>query len=274
MLQRLDDVRARYRQEALERGISPRDVDLLLSDLVGQPVTYVMSHGEAEIDPAPLQKLLARRFGGEPLQYIRRRTEFFSHDFYVDERVLIPRPETEVVVETVLSLLFDGALMIDIGTGSGCIAISVEKAQPQARVVGADISLDALAVADLNRRRLKSKVKLVASNLLDAIDAEFDVVVSNPPYIAAGDLNGLATEVRQYEPRLALTPGPRGTEVIERLLDESGRVLAGRGRVVMEIGYGQEESVRELAVAKRFQVESVVPDLAGINRVVVLSRHG
>jgi release factor glutamine methyltransferase len=267
--ERLDAVRARYRESALRRGVNPRDVDLLLGDLLDEPLPFLIAHGDTPIDPEPLRALLERRFAGEPLQYIRRRTEFFSRQFYVDDRVLIPRPETEVLVETAIDQARLGARVIDIGTGSGCIAVSLALERPDLRVVAIDCSVDALAVAARNRRALGARVDLAASDLLDAIDADFDLVVTNPPYIAEAEVERLAPEVRVHEPRLALTPGPRGTEIIERILGQT------RGLpVIMEVGFGQEAAIREVAARHDYEVVRFVPDLAGIARVVVLSAHG
>lgn len=226
------------------------------------------------VDPAPLEQLLKRRFDGEPLQYIRGRTEFFSHDFVVDDRVLIPRPETEILVETAIARAKPGARVVDIGTGSGCIAISLEKARPDLRVTGVDLSLDALAVASINRRRLSSNVRLAASNLMASIDAEVDLVVTNPPYIAATEIAALAPEVRLFEPMMALTPGVTGMELIERILTQSRSRLALTGMIIMEIGYGQDQQVRAAAEEATWVVDEMIPDLAGVDRVVVLSRRG
>ena len=267
--ERIDRVRERFRAEAMSRGANPRDVDLLLTDLVGKSLSYLIAHGDEPVDGNELGTLLERRWTGEPLQYIRRRTEFFSREFYVDDRVLIPRPETELLVEAAIARAAEGARVVDIGTGSGCIAISIERTRPDTHVLAVDLSLDALAVADLNRRRLNSRVRLAASNLLDSIGGEFDVIVSNPPYIAEGELETLALEVRDFEPRMALTPGPRGTEIIERILE-----AAGAADVLLEIGFGQEALIREVADAHRYCVEAILPDLAAIPRIAVLSRDG
>ncbi|HVS30115.1 MAG TPA: peptide chain release factor N(5)-glutamine methyltransferase [Thermoanaerobaculia bacterium] len=264
--ERLDSVRARYRQEAMRRGVSPRDVDLLLGDITGKPLAYLIAHGEEPVDGGALESMLQRRWSGEPLQYIRGRTEFFSRQFLVDDRVLIPRPETEVLVEAAIARAPRGARLVDIGTGSGCIAISIERSRPDLRVTGADISLGALAVADRNRRRLESRVRLAAMSLLEATRGGFDVIVSNPPYIAESEVATLAAEVRDFEPRTALTPGPRGTEMIERIVSSAGGAL-----LLLEIGFGQENAVRDLAVAHRFRNVELLNDLAGIPRVAVLS---
>ena len=266
----LGDVRARHREHALERGINPRDVDLLLSDLLGKPMTWLYAHGEEPFDDAKLTALLDRRYAGEPLQYIRGKTEFYTRDFLVDTRVLIPRPETELVVETCLERAPKNARVLDVGTGSGCIAISIERERPDLRVTSVDRSVDALAVARLNRDRLQSQVMLAASDLMTALRGDFDVIVSNPPYVPLAEYEELAVEVRIHEPRMALTPGPQGTEIISRMLNEHRAKL-----LIVEVGYGQEEAIRTLAGSKQWNVDAFLPDLAGIPRVVVLSPdHG
>lgn len=234
--------------------------------MLGQPLSYVLAHGEQVIDAAPIDAAMRRRLAGEPLQYIRRRTEFFGRDFYVDARVLIPRPETELLVETAIERIGRNARVADVGTGSGCIAVTLALERPDLEVIGTDASPAALAVAARNAR---GTVPLVACDVLSAFVRDFDWIVSNPPYIAEDDVGTLAVEVRDYEPRAALTPGPAGTEIIARILDQ-----AGRAGVIMEIGMGQESAVRDVAASHHLEVDDVRNDLAGIPRVVVLSRHG
>jgi release factor glutamine methyltransferase len=248
--------------------VSPRAVDVLLADLTGRSLAWLFAHGDEKADAAPLDALLARRFAGEPLQYIRGVADFFTRTFFVDHRVLIPRPETEILVETAMERIPRGARVVDIGTGSGCIAVTLALERPDLHVLAVDASIAALAVARRNRDHLGARVALAASDVLNAVRG-FDFIVSNPPYIAADDVESLATEVRDHEPRMALTPGKEGTEIIERIY------AAARGvPVMLEIGYGQTEAVR--AVARRFgyAVTDVLRDLAGIERVVVSSPHG
>lgn len=270
---RVDDLRAQRREHALQRGINPRDVDLLLADLLGRSVAYVYAHGELIVDSRELDARLARRFAGEPLQYIRGRTEFYGREFLVDARVLIPRPETELLVEAALRHAPREGRVADIGAGSGCIALTIERERPDLHVTGFDRSFEALSVAANNRERLGSRATLAASDLFSAVLGTFDVIVSNPPYVPLGEYEHLAVEVRIHEPRMALTPGPRGTEIIERILDEAHARLSPGGRILLEVGHGQEEAIRTLAAAKRYDVEEFLPDLAGIPRVVVLSAH-
>lgn len=270
-IERLDAVRARHRDEALRRGVNPRDVDVLLADLTGRSLAWVIAHGDEPVDAARLETSLARRYAGEPLQYIRGKADFYSREFLVDRRVLIPRPETELVVEAAIDRAPRGGSVADIGTGSGCIAISIERERPDLHVLGADVSVGALALASANRSRLHSRVRLAASDVLAAVRGAFDIVVSNPPYIARREIATLQVEVRDHEPMIALTPGPVGTEVIERILDDARDVLRPEGAVIMEIGFGQEAMLRELATAKNYYVERFIDDLAGIARVIVLS---
>src|SRR5262245_39155207 len=262
-MERIDALRVRLRA----RGADPRDVDLLIAEATGNSRVWVLAHGDTLIEPEPIEELVARRLRGEPLQYILGRCDFFGRQFVVDERVLIPRPETELLVETAILRAPHGARVIDVGAGSGCVAISLERARTDLHVVAVDVSVAALAVATRNARAHKSRVRFAASNVLDALRGGFDVIVSNPPYIAAGDVAGLQVEVRDHEPRVALTPGPRGTEVIERIFDAAGSAM-----VLLEIGFGQEEAVRAAAASRGFIVDEVRNDLARIPRVVVARR--
>jgi len=248
-------------------GVNPRDVDVLLADVTGRSPAWLFAHGEERIDPSALESLMSRRLRGEPLQYIRGKTEFFGREFFVDERVLIPRPETELLVEAAIARAPRAARVLDIGSGSGCIAISLERERQDLDVTSIDISVAALAVASHNARTHQSRVRFAASDVFDAIRGQFDLVVSNPPYIPAADYEQLEPEVHDHEPPGALTPGPRGTEVIERILDARRSPV-----VILEIGFGQLADLRQVAAG--YEVAEVINDLAGIERVVVLSRHG
>jgi release factor glutamine methyltransferase len=256
-LKTVAELRARYGSELR------RDVDVLLGDLLGRSVAFVHAHGESEVDEERLDALLRRRMTGEPLQYIRGRADFYGREFIVDDRVLIPRPETELLVEEALRRLPRGARVLDIGAGSGCVSVTLALERPDLTVFAVDVSTAALAVARRNRERLGADLWLAASDVLDSLRGRFDAIVSNPPYIAGGDVPSLQTEVRDHEPHLALTPGSRGTEVIERLF--------AAPLVLVEIGFGQEEAVRTIARKRGYGVDAVIADLAAIPRVVVSS---
>ena len=261
-METIASIRARLRA----RVANPRDVDLLLADVTGRTPAWLFAHGEERIDPAPVEALVQRRIDGEPLQYIRGRAEFFGREFFVDDRVLIPRPETELLVEAAIARAPHGARVLDVGSGSGCIAISLERERTDLEVTSIDASVAALAVASRNARAHGANVRFAASDAFEAIHGEFDIIIANPPYIPIADYEQLAVEVRDHEPRIALTPGPRGTEMIARILEPRKAPT-----VMLEIGFGQLVDLRN--VARGYEIVDVINDLAGIERVVVLSRH-
>jgi release factor glutamine methyltransferase len=255
--------------------IPPRDVDVLLADVVGRPLTWIIAHDDERIDEPVAKRLreaLERRVSGEPLQYIRGRAEFFGREFFVDDRVLIPRPETELVVEAVLDRLPAGGRVVDVGTGSGCIAVTIALEAPGVHCFAVDRSAGALAVARLNAAHFGARVAFAVSDLTSPIRGELDVIVSNPPYVATADAPTLQQEVVAHEPHLALFAGPEGLDVIDRLLREAMGALRPGGLLVFEIGYGQSSAVGAMARDRGWLEEVVIDDLAAIPRVVVLSR--
>jgi release factor glutamine methyltransferase len=170
-------------------------------------------------------------------------------------------------VEAAIARAPDRGRVLDIGSGSGCIAISLEQERPDLSVTSIDVSFAALAVARRNARAHDSRVLFAASDVFEAVRGRFDLIVSNSPYIPAAAYENLAPEVRDHEPRGALTPGPRGTELIERILDGQRAPV-----VLLEIGFGQIDDIRQ--VTNGYEITEVIKDLAGIERVVVLSGHG
>jgi release factor glutamine methyltransferase len=261
MRERIDALRARLRTR-----IDRRDVDVLLADVTGRPPGWLFAHGDEVVDCDAIEPLIARRERGEPLQYIRGRADFYGREFYVDDRVLIPRSETELLVEATIARAPRDARLLEVGSGSGCIAVSLACERRDLHVTSIDVSVAALAVATGNARTHAARVTFAASDALDAIRGTFDVVVSNPPYIRAADVETLATEVRDHEPRNALTPGPRGTEIIQRILAARAAPL-----VMLEIGFGQLADVRSVAGA--YDIVGVMKDLAGIERIVTLAQR-
>jgi release factor glutamine methyltransferase len=213
--------------------------------------------------------MLARRERREPVAYVLGEWEFWSCALAVDRRVLIPRPETELLVETALRLAPDARRILDCATGSGAVAVAVARERRDATVVASDLSDDALAVARTNVARHAPGVRLVRADLLSAWrDAAFDLVVTNPPYVPTPDLAGLEPEVRDFEPRLALAAGPDGLDVLDALLATAARVLRPGGWLVSEIGIGQSGRLRALADARaEWEPPVVVRDGAGIDRI-------
>ena len=261
-----------------------REAATLLGATIARDRAFLVAHSDEALAPDALElfrERVRRRAAGEPAQYITGRQEFYGLEFEVGPAVLIPRPETELLVETALELLrgVGGPRLCDVGTGSGCVAVALLHERADARAVAVDISADALAVAARNaaRHAVADRLALVASDCFDALDParhRFDLVASNPPYVAEGDLAGLQREVREHEPRAALTPGGDGLRVIRRLLEDAPRFLRGGGWLVFEIGYDQHEAVRRLVDARVWSLLDIRRDLQGIPRTVVLRLDG
>ena len=216
--------------------------------------------------------MVERRRAGEPLQYVLGSWGFRTLDLLVDRRVLIPRPETEWVVEQALRRLPDGVpvAVVDLGTGSGAIALSIAVERVHARVVATDVSAEALAVARANLAgigRAGTRVELRQGNWWDVVNEEFDLVISNPPYVAESD--DLPPEVADWEPRAALVPGPTGLEALAVIVAGAPSRLLPGGWLVCEIGETQGAAVRDLAAEAGFVEVDVLPDLAGRDRVLV-----
>ena len=268
---------ATERLQASARGDARLDAETLLIHVLGRDRAYLYSHPELELSCKNIDRynqLLERRTNGEPLQYITGHQEFWGLDLLVTPAVLIPRPETEHSVEAALDLLrgLKSPHIIDVGTGSGCIALALASELPNARIDAVDISVETLQVARQNAQRvgLGDRITFAQSDLLEKylpLGPTFDVVVSNPPYVGKSEADKLQVEVREHEPHCALFGGEQGLDVYRRLIPQAHRVLNPGGWLVMEIGYSQEQETKELLRDWR-EVRSL-PDLRGIPRVVI-----
>ena len=203
-----------------------------------------------------------------PLQQITGEQEFMGLSFYVNEHVLIPRQDTEVLVEETAKFLKDGMSFLDLCTGSGCILLSLLHLRAGAEGIGADLSPEALKVAAQNRERLGVKAELIESDLFDKIEGAFDVIVSNPPYIKREEIETLMDEVRLHEPYMALDGHEDGLYFYRKIAEEAPKHLRAGGGLFLEIGWDQGESVSELLREQGFSDVKVVKDLAGLDRVV------
>jgi release factor glutamine methyltransferase len=269
----------------LESGGVPearREAGSLLSFVLGKDRTFLISHAEETVATDSLDRFrgfVERRAAGEPLQYITGVQDFYGREFRVTPDVLIPRPETELLVEAALEVTTSkDAVISDVGTGSGCIAITLLCEMPGARAVAVDKSAAALEIAKLNaaKQSVADRAVVVLSDCFDALDRseyQFDLIVSNPPYVSASALAGLQREVRDHEPLVALSPGPDGLSVIRRLLTEAPTYLKPNGHMLMEIGFDQGEAVRGLIDEAVWSLLEVRPDLQCIPRIVVLRRR-
>ena len=242
---------------------------------------FVSAHSERELNADEFQRFrdfVRRRASREPLQYITGAQEFFNLKFEVTPAVLIPRPETELVVEAALELLrsTDAPIIADVGTGSGCIAISLLHEMPSARAVGTDISPNALAVARRNAERhaVSRRFALSQADGLSGFSPQpiFSAIVSNPPYIPAREIESLQPEVRDHEPLSALVAGDDGLSHIRALVRDSAHFLQTSGYLIFEIGFGQSEAVKALIEVATWDVVGIKNDLQNIPRVFVLRK--
>lgn len=290
-------------RDALEAAGVPEaelDARLLLEWVCGTDRNDLLAHGDRERsagEQEEYERLIAGRKGRIPLQHLTGVQAFMGLEFAVDGHVLVPRQDTEILVEEALRNLHDGMRILDMCTGSGCILISLLHYSNDCRGVGADISGEALAVARGNAERLlgasacawmrdgtevldgcgadlacaedrQGRISFMESDLFDGIEGRFDIIVSNPPYIRSGEIPGLMPEVREHEPVLALDGGEDGLDFYRRILEGCRAHLCGGGMLFLEIGYDQGEAVSGLLEEAGFLEVAVVKDYAGLDRVV------
>ena len=254
-----------------------RDSALLLCRSLGKDRAWLLAHPDVpltELQVRHFDDLLIRRAKHEPMQYILGEQEFYGLSFAVTPDVLIPRPETEHLVEAALARLplEHAAHVADVGTGSGAIAVALAKARPALQVTALDLSPSALRTAQSNaeRHQVSDRILFLESDLLARVqEIRFDMIVANPPYVAEGEV--LEQQVRAWEPALALYAGPRGTELYERLIPQASRALLPGGWLLLEIGHGQHEEIQSLLAGWR-EIRFIA-DLQGIPRVAIACRQ-
>lgn len=259
---------------------TPRlDAEILLAEVLGQERSWLYTYPEKRLTLDQLEQFLgwlARREQREPVAYLTGHKEFFGLDFMVNQHVLIPRPETELLVETVSQKITkyppkQPLFMADIGTGSGCIAVALAKHLPQATIWAVDISPQALEVAQHNARQhqVTDQITFLAGDLLASLGGPFDFIISNPPYVSETELATTMPEVQHYEPHQALAAGPDGLAIIRRLLAQASKKLKPDGCLIFEIGASQGDGVVKMA-GDYFSGVKLIQDLAGLDRVVVV----
>lgn len=250
-----------------------RTADTLLASVLGCDASHLFAHPEWELteqESAQFSALLDRRAAGEPTQYLTGVREFYGRDFEVNSSVLIPRPETELLVEAVLELAATGAEILDVCTGSGCIATTLACERSTYTLFASDISAEALVTARRNAARHGVPVTFAEQDLLDGVeDASFDVIVSNPPYVSERDRPTLSREV-QCEPALALFAGDAGLDIYRRLIPAAKQALRPGGLLALELGYDSLLGVRDLLI--QWDAVEFRPDLAGIPRIALARR--
>jgi release factor glutamine methyltransferase len=260
------------------------DAQSLLAEALGRDRTYlIINYSEQLTDDAlaKFQSLIARRASGEPLQYITGRQEFFGLEFEVTPDVLIPRPETEIIIEETIRIAHDNRLVhptiVDVGAGSGCIAVTLARELDRSRVIATDVSPAALRVARRNATRhgLDPRINFVAANLLDGLreDPFADFIISNPPYVSENEMPSLQREVREWEPLIALTDFGDGLSFYHRLLDAAPLRLNPGGYLICEMGYTQSAAIMRTIDPAVWREPQLLDDLQGIPRTIVLQKR-
>ena len=272
------------RLEHSEVAEARRTAGVLLCHVLGIERTHLLTGSDESISEANYElffRLVDRRAAGEPLQYITGHQEFYGLDFIVTPDVLIPRPETEFLVERVLKLLEESKqaspLIVDVGTGSGCIAVSVAVNAPQARVIATDVSRSALDIAMKNAAThgVRDRIEFLAGDLLAPLagrdlEGAIDILAANPPYVNTASVDDLHKEVRDWEPHSALFGGPEGLDFYRRLLEDTTGYLKRDGFMVIEIGYDQFAAIEKLSAAYSWEIVDVTRDLQDIPRTLTL----
>ncbi|MCR4723430.1 MAG: peptide chain release factor N(5)-glutamine methyltransferase [Eubacteriales bacterium] len=253
------------------------DAELIISHVLGKDRAYILAHPEHEFSEDEILRIneeVSERLCCRPVAYIIGEKDFYDRSFYVDERVLIPRPDTEVLVEEALKATRsskEDISVLDLCCGSGAIGLTIAGNLPRAKVTLSDISPDALDVARINAARfgLTDKVRFTESDLFDGLSGErFDMILSNPPYISSDEMIALSPEITQWEPHSALYGGSDGLSFYRSILSEAKEYLAQGGEMLLEIGESQGSEVTAIAEANGFSVIRIIKDLAGMDRVV------
>lgn len=274
------DARRRFRAAGIHPDEAALDARLLAQHVLGWDAARLLTHGDEAATPQFQQlfeSMVARRVSREPLAYITGTREFWQLAIEVTPAVLIPRPETELLVEAALDHCerLHPLRIVDVCTGSGCVAVALAREFGKATVIASDISADAIDVARRNvaRHGLTSRVRLLHADLLSCVFERVDLVVANPPYVPSGDAPSLQPEVRDFEPRGALFAGPDGLQVVRRLVAESAAVLPRGGVLMFEFGAGQADAVAQLIeCSPDFTLTELRNDLQDIPRVAVAQR--
>ena len=256
-----------------------RDAELLLLHHLGKDKAWLMAHGDEEFfasESIGYEALIERRYRGEPIQHIIGECEFYGLPFRITKDVLVPRPDTEHLVEKAIELAqrFERPRIVDVGTGSGAIAVALAHKLGGASVTATDLSGAALEVARENAARNHVGIRFLQGDLLGPLAGEhFDIVASNPPYVPDSDRALIAVEVREYEPALALFGGADGLDVYRRLIPAAFAALVPGGFIALEIGFTQAEAVESLLIGGGFDCVEFAPDLRGIPRVALAQRR-
>ena len=276
-------------RETLNKGISilkrnkvltPQlDCEILLSKLINKDKKYIILNPKKVLNFKKLKKfddLIKRRAKGEPIAYLTNKKEFWNDEFFVNNDVLIPRSDTEIIIEQVLKIYSkkSKAQVLDIGTGSGCIILSIIKERPNFYGTGIDISKKSINVSKFNTKQLNlsNRVKFFHSSIDNFIIGKYDVIVSNPPYIELSNLKYLDKDIVNFEPKLALNGGCDGFSNIRKVINKASILIKRKGKLILEIGFNQREKVKSLLENKGYYIDKVIKDYADNDRCIICTK--
>ena len=260
-------------------GSALLDSELLLSKVIKKDRKFILLNVDKELsqnEQDSFKKLILKRSRGKPLAYLTGIKSFWKHDFKVSEKVLIPRPDTEIIIEQVLKIYKnkDYINFLEVGVGSGCIALSILKEKKSFLGTGIDLSQNCIEICKYNAKKLdiRNRIKLFKSDVDNLIFRKYDLVISNPPYIKKFDLNKLNREVINYEPKLALDGGLEGLSVIRKVIKKSSELIKTHGKLILEIGHDQKEIVKKMLNQNNFYVNETLKDLAKNDRCIISTK--
>ena len=255
------------------------DSELLLSKVIKKDRKFILLNLDKKLDEctqASFKDLISKRSRGKPLAYMTGSKSFWKYNFKVNEKVLIPRPDTETMIEQVLKIYKNKNYLnfLEVGVGSGCIALSILKEKKSFLGTGIDLSQDCIEICRYNAKKLgvNTRIKLLKSDVDNLIFRKYDLIVSNPPYIKKFDLNKLNREVINYEPKLALDGGLEGLSVIRKVIKKSSELIKIHGKLILEIGYDQRVPVIKMLNENNFYINKIVKDLANNDRCIISTK--
>ena len=255
------------------------DSELLLSKVLNKEREFIILNSEQKINKKDyyyFQKLIYERSKGKPIAYLTKKKFFWKYEFEINDKVLIPRPDTEIIIEQVLNLYKNknNIIFLDIGVGSGCILLSILKERKDFKATGIDISKDALKLCNTNAYKLgvKNRARLFKSDIDKFSRGKYDLIISNPPYIKKLDLKYLDRDVVNFEPNLALDGGLDGISEIRKIIKKSSELIKSGGKLILEIAFNQKEEVKNLLRNNSFYINSVVKDLGKNDRCIISTK--
>ena len=255
------------------------DSELLLSKVIKKDRKFILLNLDKELnqrDQDSFKNLIIKRSKGKPLAHLTGIKSFWKYDFKINEKILIPRPDSEIIIEEVLDIYKNknNLNFLEIGIGSGCIALSILKEKKSFLASGVDLSRDCIKICRYNANKLGvvNRIKLMKLDVDNLITHKYDFIVSNPPYVKKFDLKKLNKEVKDFEPRLALDGGLEGLSVIRKVVKKSSELIKTHGKLILEIGYDQKESVKKILNDNNFYINKVAKDLAKNDRCIVSTK--